>query len=289
MSDERPVIVQVRDLLRTFIGKESQEPVPWRSQAHTPNSDRSLNTTRDRLVNEGTLLSVNVRIVSGSPSVGRVHVRMVQEDENQREVNTLCMGYVYPGHEIFGSGALVIRKGDFLRLDSRSSQSGIILMVESRLLRDRKQAGGWNGVMKGSLEGPGFIQSVAGTDPAAGVGISDSVPTNARWKMLNVRIQLATSSQVATRLIAMQINESGGNALFYSKALETQAASLTRDVSYMGGGPQTGPTGQTNVAGHLPSDLFLAQAFVIDDNTQNFQNLDDLGGPRYHVEEWIEE
>ena len=289
MSDNRPVIVQVRDLLKTFIGKESQEPVPWRSQAHTPNSDRSLNTTRDRLVNEGTLLSVNVRIVSGSPSVGRVHVRVVQEDENQREVNTLCMGYVYPGHEIHGSGALVIRKGDFLRLDSRSSQSGIILMIEARLLRDRKQAGGWSGVQKGSLEGPGFVQNYAGTDPAAGVGVSDSVPTNARWKMISIRIQLVTSSQVANRLTVLQINQTGGQALFYSKALETQAENLTRDISYMGGGPQTGPTGQTFVAGHLPSDLFLSQAFIIDDNTQSFQVLDNLGGPRYHVEEWIEE
>ena len=289
MSDERPVIVQVRDLLKTFIGKESQEPVPWRSQAHTPNSDRSLNTTRDRLVNEGTLLSVNVRIVSGSPSVGRVHVRIVQEDENAREIHTLCMGYVYPGHEIFGSGALVIRKGDFLRLDSRSSQSGIILMVESRLLRDRKQAGGWFGVMKGSLEGPGFIQSVAGTNPAAGVGISDSVPTNARWKMLTLRIQLVTSSQVATRLVVLQINDASAIALFYSKALGTQIASLTRDYSYITGGPSAEITGQSFIFGSLPNDLLMLQGFAIDDNTQNFKTLDDLGTPRYHVEEWIEE
>src|SRR5574341_797068 len=43
-----------------------------------------------------------------------------------------------------------------------------------------------------SLEGRGMLRSITGTNPAAGAEISETVPTNARWKLLEVTFSLVT-------------------------------------------------------------------------------------------------
>ena len=268
-----------------------EEAVPGSGTQHVPNSDRTLATTRDRIQVKGTLLSVNVQILSGVPRVGQVHVRVILEDFNQKEEHTLCMGYVYPGHEVFGSGGLPIKQGDSIRLESRSAVASIVIQPTWRILPNRfSHGGGWSAVMKGSLEGPGSIRVVGGTVQAVNTNISETVPTNARWRLFSVQYRFVTSSQVASRTSNITIDD-GSTAYLIIIPAVAQADTLTRDYNYFDL-PSVGREVTTNsldtIQAHLPVRNML-QAHRIRTSTQNIKSLDNYGAPVMHLEEWIEE
>src|SRR4051812_18481105 len=53
--------------------------------------------------------------------------------------------------------------------------------------------------LESSIAGAGRLRSLTGTDPAAGVEISETVPAGARWRLVAVRLLLVTSAVVANR------------------------------------------------------------------------------------------
>lgn len=135
---------------------------------------------------------------------------------------------------------------------------------------------------------PGQLRSIAGTDPAAGVEISETVPTNARWRLLAIRYALVTDSTVATRTSRIILDD-GATIYHVAEFGATQAASAT--VNY-GGAVHTAykdssiPT--NNIMIPLP-DLWLFQGHRIRTITNNLQAGDNHGAPQLLVEELIEE
>ena len=220
---------QIRDALFRLSGPKN-EITPWQGVRHTPNSDRTVATTRDRLMVGGTINGVSVTILSGS---GQVHVRLVLEDEFQTEKMTLCRGYIYPGKEIIGVGAVPFRKGDNLRLESRGTQAGIVLIPRGQLSLNVYISGGWHATDVGSVDGPGaLILNVSeGLDDT---DLTITVPTGARARPISFYAEYTATSTAGTRLIAMNLRDSA-NDIIYEATEQTLTASQTGRAMYAPG------------------------------------------------------
>ena len=255
---------------------------------HIPNSDRSLATTRTRIGTSGTLISINVAIVSGTPRVGQVHIRLVLENSNQREKATLCRGYVYPGHEIYGAGSLVIETGDQIRLESRSAVASITLQPRATLLIGQARPGGWTGTDQGSLDGTGAIRGITGTNPAAGAEISETVPTGARWRLIGETYTLVTAVAAATRQSRLAVTTGGGLYILMPSGT-TQIASLTLDYYYYEGAPRMTTSENSATTNPIFGRGISAAGEIYSTSTSNLQAADNYSAPVYQVEEWIEQ
>ena len=144
------------------------------------------------------------------------------------------------------------------------------------------------GVHEGFTEGPGLIRLVTGTNPAAGVEVLEAVPTNARWKLRGLYIQLTTDANAANRTVLMELDD--GTTVFYTIRGPVHTASLTRgyfgvvDPGYLEAAFDAGN------AIRLPlPEITLYQGWSFGTTTVALQVGDDWTAPTLIVEEWIEE
>ena len=141
--------------------------------------------------------------------------------------------------------------------------------------------------LESTLDGEGARRSVLGTDPAAGIEISEVVPTNAQWALKTLTFALATDATVANRSPIIVIDD-GTNILWAKRIANNQTASQT--ITYYGmvsslvGEVVTLP----DISFALPP-IRLSQGFHIRTVTTGLQAGDDYGPPRLYVEEWIED
>jgi len=134
----------------------------------------------------------------------------------------------------------------------------------------------------------GYIHLVTGADPAAGSEISETVPTNARWRLLAMTFSLTTDATAVTRRVMLAFDD-GSTIYAYEKAFEAQGANLTRAYSFVAGLNHEAVTGIGKIHGHLPKNLILPQGYRIRTTTSNLQAGDNLTAPAMLVEEWLEE
>lgn len=147
---------------------------------------------------------------------------------------------------------------------------------------------GWPGGRSvASVEGPGVIRSIAGTNPDAGSEIAESVPSNARWRLLGIQASLVSSADVATRQVHFIIDDGTTEKLRFS-AQTTQIASLTRAYKAAHYGDQPAAIG-TSIFVNVPFEVLMMTAWRIITSTDNFQAADDWAAPQLMVEEWIEQ
>lgn len=147
---------------------------------------------------------------------------------------------------------------------------------------------GWPGADPiAPTEGPGLVRAVAGTDPAAGVEVSETVPTNARWTLYAVRFPLVTDATVANRRVHLLVDD-GTNTLYEAAAPDVQAASLTRNYNAANHGFAPAAT-VSELYLNLPVPLPLLQGWRVRTATDSLQAGDNFGVPRLTVEEWIED
>lgn len=140
--------------------------------------------------------------------------------------------------------------------------------------------------LRSSVEGPGNMRSVLGTDPAANVEIVETIPANARVRLAAFDATLVTDATVPVRTVAILIDD-GANNLIRSLASITQAASLAVPYSVGEWGVVTGAAGVI-IPIPLPTGLMLAQGFRIQTFTVARAAGDNWGAPRMLWEEWIE-
>lgn len=133
--------------------------------------------------------------------------------------------------------------------------------------------------------GRGNIRTIVGTDPAAGVEISETVPTNALWRLVGFNYTLVTSAVAATRISQLLIDD-GVNAGVRGIPGATQAASLTNSYEYGAYGALPAITG-TLILGDLPPDIFITGGGRIRTLTTALDPGDNYGPPTYNVEEWL--
>ena len=216
---------------------------------HTPNTDRSKAESTYTLTT-GRLIDVAVTPKSGSPYRGHCYVTLGlarRTAPTTEYYQDLAKGYVT------AAGGLIWPGGPYLD----------------------------------SVEGPGLLRSVTGTDPAAGAEISEAVPTNARWQLHTLRVVLDTDATVATRSIELFVDD-GTNRLLVFPGTSTQGASLTYCYNVAHHGFQ--PTGAGNNSYFsLPFPMYLFQGWRIKTIITNIQAGDDWRAPQMMVEEWIEE
>ena len=138
-----------------------------------------------------------------------------------------------------------------------------------------------------SIEGYGLIRSITGTNPAAGVEISETVPTNARWRLLAMAATYVADATVATRA-PMLVFDDGTTEYMRIVPGVGITASQTIICTWGDVGDDSSTTGVLGMS-VLPNKIFLPQAHRIRTVTNNLQAGDNWGAPQLLVEEWIQE
>lgn len=142
------------------------------------------------------------------------------------------------------------------------------------------------GRVRSTHDGVATIRSITGTDPAAGVEISETVPTGARWRLISFFGELVTDATVANRRATLAIDD--GTNLFFRVAINSlQTASLTFRYIFSQAGPDVLSTGNAMV-GKTPNDLRLAAGYRIRTITETIQAGDNWAAPQLLVEEFLE-
>lgn len=141
------------------------------------------------------------------------------------------------------------------------------------------------GPMRSSIEGRGNVRSITGTDPAANAESSETVPTNARWRLLAWVIALVTDANAANRITQFTIDD-GTDIVFAAQTQVDITASLTVGITAQAGGSIPGGRVSRNVVG-LPELALLEAGFRIRTVTTALQAGDNYGAPQLWVEEWL--
>jgi len=216
---------------------------------HTPNSDRSIATSLEDL-GEGILLSCRARASSGTPKVGQVYVIL--------EI-------------VRGLGSIIAP----------------LATLWSGYVTDTTPMGWPSSPTIRSIDGPGVLRAVNGTNPAAGVEVTETVPTNARWRLQQVAVALVTDATVANRFSVLILDD-GASITYISDPGAAQTAGTT--ITYTAGNASQRLAAIVFVQSWgLPSECTLQAGSRFRTSTTNLQAGDNYGAPNYLVEEWIED
>src|SRR3990167_7180454 len=105
--------------------------------------------------------------------------------------------------------------------------------------------------------GEGNIRTVTGTNPAAGVEISEAVPTNAIWRFLSFSAVLVSDANASNRSMYLVADDgTTANRRFFVFNTTAQTASLTRTWLYFRG---NGLANQASAGGVADTDTVISQ------------------------------
>lgn len=219
------------------------------AETHTPSSDRTVATSLYPF-GEGFLLNVSFRATTGTPRVGQVFAIL----DIVRGLGTI----IQPLAVLF---------------------QGYVTDT---------QTFGWPGSpVRASIDGPGVLRSITGTDPAVDTEISETVPTNARWRPLAIAFTFVTGAAAATREVALTFSD-GTTVFARVPAGTSQIISLTRLYSAFHQADRLVNVADLTIVFPLPR-IDLQGGFVIATVTTARNALDNFGAPQLLVEEWIED
>lgn len=183
-----------------------------------------------------------------------------------------------------------VRRGQcFVTAAVNSSRAGGVPVIPlvSGYLDDNSLLGWPPYSLRSQAEEPGLMRTIVGTNPAAGAEISESVPTDARWRLVGTRFQLVTDGTVINRRVQVSIDD-GVNVQLHTGATDVQVAGETKTYNAGAWGAwQADVSNQRWLA--LPPDIELLGGYRIRTDTLNLQAGDDYGAPVLLVEEWIDE
>lgn len=138
-----------------------------------------------------------------------------------------------------------------------------------------------------SISGRGHTDTIVGTDPAVGVEISETVPTNALWLLKSIHFDLVTDATAINRFPAI-IFDDGTDEFARIPVPAAIIASLTTHINASQGGQKQNAVDNT-ISITLPVNMYLAQGYVISTDTTNLQAGDNYSAPVFTIEEWIED
>jgi hypothetical protein len=150
----------------------------------------------------------------------------------------------------------------------------------------------------GPSGGRGTLKTVTGTNPAAGVEISEAVPTNTIWQVLSFTAVLVSSGVAGNRAPVLIIDDgtTANRRNVIRDSTSVQAASLTRTWTWVRGFDlsSTAEYSQADtdtliVVQKLPTreDVELLQSARIRTVTSAFDVGDDWAAPIFQVQEWV--
>lgn len=214
-----------------------------------PTSDR-VATTLTRSLGEGWLLDWSVVAIAAAPVIGQAYA-----------IVSLVRGQ---------TGAVV---------DLATLGAGYVTTTQRLASTDASVAS--------SLDGAGALRSIAGTTPAAGVEVSETVPTNARWEILAFKAQLVTAVAVANRVPSLTLDD-GATVYYRTSCGFLQTASSTFIWSWGPGVNALAPVANSQLQETLPVGLRLPAGHRINTVTGALQGADQWNAIQYLVREWIE-
>ncbi len=145
----------------------------------------------------------------------------------------------------------------------------------------------WPGsALRSSLELPGHVRVVTGTNPAAGAEISETVPAGARWELLSMRWNVTTSAVAGSRIVTLFIDD-GTTPYFYGEPANSNGASNSYDYT----ASPIGVTHDTNgsyIPIPIPPGILMLEGHRIRTATANLDAGDNFGAPLLLVREWLE-
>lgn len=119
---------------------------------------------------------------------------------------------------------------------------------------------------------------VAGTNQAAGVEISEVVPSTRAWTLYAVFFRLVTSATVANRRPHLVIDDGNSNIIFRSPAGAVQAASATVDYAFCNTNVRETAVTDGVLMAPMPA-LILHPGWRVRTITTAIQAGDDFGAP----------
>ena len=129
------------------------------------------------------------------------------------------------------------------------------------------------------------IQTLVGTDPIAGVEISESVPGPAGtlWRLISISFQLVTDATAVKRTVSLVVDTGAAAEIYYAVAADfTQARNST--VRYSLGVGIISDVVLETVLMPIPTGLFLLFGDRFRTVTNNIQAGDNFGPPTFEVE-----
>lgn len=229
-----------------FIGKDGRPQV---GELHlTPTTARVVSTVRAPL-GEGWLTHARINLAAGTPLRGQCYAR------------------------------LGVQKGD-------GSTGFLWARLIGQYVTSENTPAWPHGRIMSPLEGPGALRSIAGTDPAAGAEISETVPTGARWKLHGLNATLVNAAAAATRVPQLIIDD-GTTVL---QRIPAAMTSIISDTVVFSWGATGAATSIATVAAMtpIPKDLMMLAAWRVRTLTNALDSGDNWGVPQLFVEEWIE-
>lgn len=218
------------------------------SEVHTPNTNRTAaSTTHSRA--RGWLTDLSVLVTGATPQRGQTFVRVdVVRGQGAGAIplSTLIQGYVTATQRLAYPGSPI----------------------------------------SDSLSGPGTLRSITGTDPIAGVEISETVPTGARWRFVSLRTQLVTDATVANRTLALLFDD-GTNIYAHAATNFNQTASQAINYAFCAVG-QTYAFYLLGGQVSTPANIVMSAGHRFRTVTTTLTGGDNWVVPQYAVEEWLE-
>jgi hypothetical protein len=217
--------------------------------SHVPNTDRTRALERFGIA-DGYLLNVVVFAASGAPSVGQTFVSLqVTRGEGSARylLATLLQGYITAEQELGFPGSPI--------------QESLAVQPVPRI--------------------------ITGTNPPAGVQISETVPAGARWRVHAFYAVLTTSAAAATRRARLEIGFAGANLTIIGSDV-TQTASLDQGYSWGEGLAASAAAAGIYVTNPHVLNLWLPAGVSIGTNVDNFQAGDNWSAPVMTVSELLE-
>lgn len=219
------------------------------SEPFTPSSDR-LVTTHEWTIGAGYVLNITALVAAGAPRKGQTYITL---------------------QALHGSGGSATVLGTML--------AGYITA---------NQPIAWPGSpIESSLEGTGFIRTVAGTQPASGFDISQTVPTGARWELLSLYAALSAGAGGFNRLPQLTAITAALAAKTFVPTTTPQPPALTYFWVWSSAGPLVSNSGD-RILLPWPAGLGLLAGDVLLTQTAGLAVGDNWTTPSFTVREWLE-
>lgn len=228
-------------------------PTPTTTQANrqelAPTSDRVVNTL-EWDIGPGYLLNVVAFASSGSPKRGQTFVKLE----------------VIRG---FGSSSIVL---------------GCILAGYVTA----NQPIGWPGSpIESSTDGDGYLRVITGTAPGVGAEGTETVPTGARWELIDYFVIFDSEGAAGLRRPGLYFDD-GANPYWRSPSPLTQTNSITCHYYWaQGASYETALLTDVGIAG-LPFNNRLLEGHRIKTATNNLKPGDVYHAPQMVAREWLE-
>lgn len=240
---------------------------------------------------DSVVLSLHYRFIdadTGRPTVGEMHLTPTTDRVVTRTFASLGQGWLTHARVVLSAGTP--KRGQcFVRLSVQKGDTtagfGWGQLIANYITAALSPS--WpHDKLYSSLEGPGCIRSITGTDPAAGAEISETVPAGARWQLICLHATLVNSATVANRLPSLVVDD--GTTIYY-RSIDT--GSLTASNTYPISWSAYGGVAQAAVrmaGAPIPANLLLTAGHRMRTITNGIDSGDNWGAPQYVVEEWIE-